>query len=47
MFAGRHIPEKRVPALVSGLALARRELPDLRGEIYGDGPERAEVRAGS
>jgi glycosyltransferase involved in cell wall biosynthesis len=39
VFAGRHIPEKRVPALVPALA----ELPDLRGEIYGDGPERERV----
>jgi glycosyltransferase involved in cell wall biosynthesis len=43
VFAGRHIPEKRVPALVSALARARRELPTLRGEIYGDGPDRPEV----
>jgi glycosyltransferase involved in cell wall biosynthesis len=45
VFAGRHIPEKRVPALVPALAAARRDLPDLRGEIYGDGPERAKVVA--
>src|SRR5439155_20451813 len=38
VFAGRHIPEKRVPALVPALAEARRQLPDLRGELYGDGP---------
>ena len=43
VFAGRHIPEKRVPALVPALAEARREIPNLRGEIYGDGPERAKV----
>jgi glycosyltransferase involved in cell wall biosynthesis len=43
MFAGRHIPEKRVPALVPALALAREGVPELRGEIYGDGPQRAEV----
>jgi glycosyltransferase involved in cell wall biosynthesis len=43
VFAGRHIPEKRVPALVPALALARQRIPDLRGEIYGDGPERGEV----
>jgi glycosyltransferase involved in cell wall biosynthesis len=43
VFAGRHIPEKRVPALVPALALARRRIPELRGEIYGDGPERVEV----
>jgi glycosyltransferase involved in cell wall biosynthesis len=43
VFAGRHIPEKRVPALVPALALARDRIPELRGEIYGDGPERDEV----
>lgn len=43
VFAGRHIAEKRVPALVPALALARERIPELRGEIYGDGPERAEV----
>lgn len=43
VFAGRHIPEKRVPALVPALAHARRSIPDLRGAIYGDGPERAKV----
>ena len=43
VFAGRHIPEKRVPALVPALALARERLPELRGEILGDGPEREQV----
>lgn len=43
VYAGRHIPEKRVPALVSAVARAREHLPDLRCEIYGDGPERPEV----
>ena len=43
VFAGRHIPEKRVPALVPALALARKRIPELRGEVYGDGPERDEV----
>jgi glycosyltransferase involved in cell wall biosynthesis len=42
-FAGRHIPEKQVPALVSALATARGRLPELRAEIYGDGPERGRV----
>jgi glycosyltransferase involved in cell wall biosynthesis len=45
VFAGRHIPEKRVPALVPALAAVRAEIPDLRGEIYGDGPEREKVLA--
>jgi glycosyltransferase involved in cell wall biosynthesis len=45
VFAGRHIPDKRVPALVPALAAARAEIPDLHGEIYGDGPERGKVLA--
>jgi glycosyltransferase involved in cell wall biosynthesis len=43
VFAGRHIPEKRAPALVPAFARARKELPDLRLELYGDGPERPDV----
>jgi glycosyltransferase involved in cell wall biosynthesis len=43
VFAGRHIPEKRVPTLVPAIARAREELPDLCGELYGDGPDRQEV----
>jgi glycosyltransferase involved in cell wall biosynthesis len=43
VFAGRHIPEKRVPALVPAIALARERLPGLRCDVYGDGPDRAEV----
>jgi glycosyltransferase involved in cell wall biosynthesis len=43
VFAGRHIPAKRVPALVPALAVARERIPELRGEIFGDGPERDEV----
>ena len=43
VFAGRHIPEKRVTALVPALAEARRQIPDLRGEIFGNGPERPKV----
>lgn len=38
-FAGRHIPEKRVPALVRGFARAREHAPELRLVILGDGPE--------
>jgi glycosyltransferase involved in cell wall biosynthesis len=44
LYAGRHIPEKRVPALVPALALARRTAPELRAVILGDGPERDRVR---
>ena len=43
VFAGRHIPEKRVPALVPAVAAARKAIPDLRARIIGDGPERARV----
>jgi glycosyltransferase involved in cell wall biosynthesis len=43
VFAGRHIPEKRPAALVPALARARERIPELRGEIFGDGPERAKV----
>jgi glycosyltransferase involved in cell wall biosynthesis len=43
VFAGRHIPEKRVPAIVPAVALARASLPDLRAAILGDGPERSMV----
>ena len=45
VFAGRHIPEKRVPALVRGFAALRERAPELRLAIYGDGPDRPEVLA--
>jgi len=45
VFAGRHIPEKRVPALVDAFAALRERAPELRLTIYGDGPERGEVLA--
>ncbi|HEY8581904.1 MAG TPA: glycosyltransferase, partial [Capillimicrobium sp.] len=44
MFAGRHIPEKRVPDLVPAIERARKEVPDLRCVIFGDGPERELVQ---
>jgi glycosyltransferase involved in cell wall biosynthesis len=43
LFAGRHIPEKRVSAVVPALARARDYVPELRGLILGDGPERGAV----
>jgi glycosyltransferase involved in cell wall biosynthesis len=43
VFAGRHIPEKRVTALVPALALVREQAPELGGAILGDGPERSAV----
>ncbi|MDP9385328.1 MAG: glycosyltransferase, partial [Actinomycetota bacterium] len=39
VFAGRHVPEKRAPAVVEAVGVARRRLPDLRARILGDGPE--------
>ncbi|MGH2894221.1 MAG: glycosyltransferase family 4 protein [Solirubrobacteraceae bacterium] len=46
VFAGRHIPEKRVPAIVPAIARLRERLPAVRALILGDGPEREAVRRG-
>ena len=43
VFAGRHIPEKDAPAAVRAIAEAARRVPGLRGEVFGDGPERPKV----
>jgi glycosyltransferase involved in cell wall biosynthesis len=43
VFAGRHIPEKRAPAVVGAVMAAARGIPGLRGVIFGDGPERGAV----
>jgi|SRR5579862_393222 len=45
VFAGRHVREKNPVAVVHAVAKARDTIPDLRGAIYGDGPERANVLA--
>lgn len=45
VFAGRHIAEKRAPAAVEAIAIARNEGLDVRGRIFGDGPERPAVLA--
>jgi glycosyltransferase involved in cell wall biosynthesis len=45
VFAGRHIPEKDAPAAVRAIAAAARRIPGLRGEVFGDGPERPAVLA--
>ena len=44
MYAGRMIREKRVPLLVEAVAIARRAIPQLRAVIFGDGPEREQIR---
>ena len=44
VFAGRHIPEKRVLSIPPAIVAARRERADLHCEIYGDGPDRAALR---
>ena len=44
VFAGRHIPEKRVLTIPPAIAAARRELPELRCAILGDGPETGALR---
>ena len=43
VFAGRQIPEKQAPAIVPAVALAREQIPGLRAEIFGDGPDRDEI----
>jgi glycosyltransferase involved in cell wall biosynthesis len=43
VFAGRHIPEKRVPALIPAVTRARERVPDLHCSVFGDGPERGKV----
>jgi glycosyltransferase involved in cell wall biosynthesis len=43
VFAGRLIPEKRAPLAVAAFAAAATRIEGLRGELYGDGPEREAV----
>jgi glycosyltransferase involved in cell wall biosynthesis len=43
VFAGRHIREKRVTAVVPAIAALKRSDGDVRCVIFGDGPERAQV----
>jgi glycosyltransferase involved in cell wall biosynthesis len=43
VFAGRHIPEKRVATLIPALVRARDIVPELRGKIFGDGPDRTKL----
>jgi glycosyltransferase involved in cell wall biosynthesis len=43
VFAGRHVPDKRVLILPEAIAVARRQVVDLTAVIVGDGPQRAAV----
>jgi len=45
LFVGRLVPVKRVDRLVEAIGLARRELPQLRLIVAGDGSERATLEA--
>ena len=44
VYAGRFIPEKQVPAIVTALAQARERLPTLQAILIGEGPDAAAVR---
>lgn len=43
VYLGRHVREKRIPALLRALQYVRRTVPAARSVIFGDGPERAEL----
>ncbi|NJE49568.1 glycosyltransferase family 4 protein [Thermococcus sp. 9N3] len=45
LFVGRLIPEKGVDFFLRSLALLRREFPDFRAVIAGDGPERRKLES--
>ncbi|WP_022928929.1 glycosyltransferase family 4 protein [Patulibacter americanus] len=45
VYAGRMIPEKRAWLVVDAIAAARERVPELRGRIFGAGPEAERVAA--
>jgi glycosyltransferase involved in cell wall biosynthesis len=45
VYAGRHVQEKRVDALIAALAAVHERRPELRLELYGDGPETPRLEA--
>ena len=45
LYAGRHIPDKRVETLPAAVAEARAAIPDLRLIILGSGPSTPQIRA--
>ncbi len=44
VFAGRHIPEKGVPAIPPAIAALHHRMPEIRATIFGDGPDRDATR---
>lgn len=44
-FAGRLIPEKRAAAMVPAVVHASKRIPELRGVIFGDGPQKPHLDA--
>ncbi|MFM9481323.1 glycosyltransferase, partial [Streptomyces scabiei] len=45
LYAGRHIPDKRVETLPAAVAEARATIPDLRLVVLGSGPSTDRIRA--
>lgn len=45
VYAGRHIPEKRVTSIPAAIAQAREQIPDLVCTVFGDGTERPALLA--
>jgi glycosyltransferase involved in cell wall biosynthesis len=45
VYAGRHVREKRLDALLDGLRWARERRPGLHLDVYGDGPDRARIES--
>jgi glycosyltransferase involved in cell wall biosynthesis len=45
VFAGRHIPDKRVPVIPAAVAAARERVPGLHALVLGDGPDRPRLLA--
>lgn len=43
IYAGRMIPEKRVPFLIDAFALVHAQRPDLKMRLFGNGPDRSVV----
>jgi len=43
VYAGRHVQEKRIDTVVRAFALLRSQRPDVRLDLYGDGPERVHL----